>query len=306
MRSGQSQSGCRAVTWGCESGWGGGFWRLEMRLGLVLGVWECLGGRVRAAVLGGEGGNPPPALEAIPWVEGGGGLPSSSLLPHRLPQSHPSCGLGFALRTVSAPKHTGRQSRRGGDVAECLVPGLVQHRQAPDGAKGTPSAQQHPQTWGGGGGGPNAMPPQTIRRNPGWGLIQSPVPVATGLQGKCCVSTTLLTRVTHDTRRGGGGGGTRPGWLDLSACGGAYWPLAFEPSAMTSRHPHYCGHPHCRTAALPHCRGGGGGASSQHPQPARRSITHLTPGHIHLGSGHVHACTTRVRGCVHANAFVRA
>ena len=40
--------------------------------------------------------------------------------------------------------------------------------------------------------------------------------------------------------------GTRPWWLSLLACGGAYWPLAFEPSAMTSRHPYYCGHPHCR------------------------------------------------------------
>ena len=44
--------------------------------------------------------------------------------------------------------------------------------------------------------------------------------------------------------RGGGGVGTRPWWLALLACGSAYWPLAFEPSAMTSGHPHYCGHPH--------------------------------------------------------------
>ena len=42
---------------------------------------------------------------------------------------------------------------------------------------------------------------------------------------------------------GGGGVGTRPWWLALLACGGAYWPLALEPSAMTSRHPYYCGHP---------------------------------------------------------------
>ena len=41
----------------------------------------------------------------------------------------------------------------------------------------------------------------------------------------------------------GGGGGTRPWWLALSACGGAYWPLALEPSAMTSRHPYCRGHP---------------------------------------------------------------
>ena len=48
------------------------------------------------------------------------------------------------------------------------------------------------------------------------------------------------------TERVGGGVGTRPWWLALLACGGAYWPLALEPSAMTSRHPYYCGHPHCR------------------------------------------------------------
>ena len=43
-----------------------------------------------------------------------------------------------------------------------------------------------------------------------------------------------------------GGFGTKPWWLALLAFGGAYWPLALEPSAVTSRHPHYCGHPHCR------------------------------------------------------------
>ena len=42
---------------------------------------------------------------------------------------------------------------------------------------------------------------------------------------------------------GGGGSGTRPWGLALLACGGAYWPLALEPSAMTSRHPYCCGHP---------------------------------------------------------------
>ena len=55
---------------------------------------------------------------------------------------------------------------------------------------------------------------------------------------------------------GGGGFGTRPWWLALLARGGAYWPLALEPSAMTSRAPHYCGHPHCR--GHPHASGGGG------------------------------------------------
>ena len=45
---------------------------------------------------------------------------------------------------------------------------------------------------------------------------------------------------------GGGGVGTRHWWLALFACGGALWPLTLEPSAMTSRRPYYCGHPHCR------------------------------------------------------------
>ena len=31
-----------------------------------------------------------------------------------------------------------------------------------------------------------------------------------------------------DVCGGGGGVGTRPWWLALLACGGAYWPLAFE------------------------------------------------------------------------------
>ena len=53
-------------------------------------------------------------------------------------------------------------------------------------------------------------------------------------------------RRRNSEAEGGGGVGTRPWWLALLACGGAYWPLAFEPSAMTRRHPHYCGHPHCR------------------------------------------------------------
>ena len=72
---------------------------------------------------------------------------------------------------------------------------------------------------------------------------------------------------------GGGGVGTRPWWLALLACGGAYWPLALEPSAMTSRHPYYCGHPHCR--GHPSAWGGGdpecnfwpgkGGCPNAHP-----------------------------------------
>ena len=69
----------------------------------------------------------------------------------------------------------------------------------------------------------------------------------------------------------GGGGGLAQGlwWLALLACGGAYWPVALEPSAMTSRPPYYCGHPHCyghppapgwesRMHLLPMAGGGGG------------------------------------------------
>ena len=72
----------------------------------------------------------------------------------------------------------------------------------------------------------------------------------------------------------GGGGGTRPWWLALLACGGAYWPLALEPSAMTSRHPDYCGYLHCRGhlhyCRYPHCR--------RHP-PAWVGIQNATSAH---------------------------
>ena len=46
----------------------------------------------------------------------------------------------------------------------------------------------------------------------------------------------------------GRGVGTKLWWLALLACGGAYWPLAFEPSAMTSRHPYYYGGGSCMRA----------------------------------------------------------
>ena len=61
-----------------------------------------------------------------------------------------------------------------------------------------------------------------------------PAPLARGVQ---------INSPFHPPR-GGGGVGTRPWWLALLACGGAYWPVTLEPSAVTSRHPH--------------CRGGGG------------------------------------------------
>ena len=56
-------------------------------------------------------------------------------------------------------------------------------------------------------------------------------------------------RSTQGEDTWGGGVGTRPWWLPLLACGGAYWPLALEPSAMTSRHPYF--------AAGIHLPGGG-------------------------------------------------
>ena len=61
----QSRSGCRAVTGDVKAVGGGGFWRLEMRLGLVLGYGNALG--VESGQWGGgEGGAPPPPLQAIP------------------------------------------------------------------------------------------------------------------------------------------------------------------------------------------------------------------------------------------------
>ena len=58
------------------------------------------------------------------------------------------------------------------------------------------------------------------------------------------ISPGLARPISPGTISGGGGGvGTRPWWLALLACGGAYCPLALEPSATTSGHPYYCGHP---------------------------------------------------------------
>ena len=62
------QSGRR----GCESGWGvGGYWRLEMRLGLVLGYGNAFG--VESGQWGGgRGVSPPPPPQAIPSPPRGG------------------------------------------------------------------------------------------------------------------------------------------------------------------------------------------------------------------------------------------
>ena len=64
-----------------------------------------------------------------------------------------------------------------------------------------------------------------------------------------------------NTSLGAGGGGLAQGLGALLACGGAYWPLALEPSAMTGRHPYYCGHPPAW----------GGGGSSFDGRPFLRS-----------------------------------
>ena len=60
---GKFQSGCRAVT-GDVKRLGGGYWRLEMRLGLVLGYGNAFGVESGPECWGG-GGYPPP-LQAIP------------------------------------------------------------------------------------------------------------------------------------------------------------------------------------------------------------------------------------------------
>ena len=69
------------------------------------------------------------------------------------------------------------------------------------------------------------------------------------MSGRCYYRVYILL--------GGGGVGTRPTWLALLACGGAYWPLTLEPSAMKSRHPYFCGHLHC--CGHPPAWVGGGG-----------------------------------------------
>ena len=48
----------------CESGWGGGYWRLEMRLGLVLGYGNAFG--VKLVQWGRGEGVPPPSSDSLP------------------------------------------------------------------------------------------------------------------------------------------------------------------------------------------------------------------------------------------------
>ena len=67
-RSGQFQSGCRAVT-GDVQAVGGRLLAVGNAVGAGVGVWEYLWGGVRAGVLGrGEGVTPPPPFQAMPWL----------------------------------------------------------------------------------------------------------------------------------------------------------------------------------------------------------------------------------------------
>ena len=63
MRSGKFQSGCPVVT-GDVKRLGGGYWRLEMRLGLVLGDGNAFGGESGPECWG--GGVPPPPFKQFP------------------------------------------------------------------------------------------------------------------------------------------------------------------------------------------------------------------------------------------------
>ena len=64
---GKFQSGCRAVT-GDVKRLGGGYWRLEMRLGLVLGDGNAFGVESGPECWGGGGCPPPPPFKQFPGV----------------------------------------------------------------------------------------------------------------------------------------------------------------------------------------------------------------------------------------------
>ena len=72
MRSGKFQSGCRAVT-GDVKRLGGGYCRLEMQLGLVLGYGNAFGVESGPECWG--GGVPPPPVETIPSAGVGEEIP---------------------------------------------------------------------------------------------------------------------------------------------------------------------------------------------------------------------------------------
>ena len=112
-------------------------------------------------------------------------------------------------------------------------------------------------------------------KNPNFNPIKSIIQKSKFFQVPLSSLTSVKTANSSLSRGhigGGWGVGTRPWWLALFllACGSAYWPLAFEPSAMTSRHPYYCGHPHCRGQG-----GGTGGTQSSDPGPRHGLGVHV-------------------------------
>ena len=118
----------------------------------------------------------------------------------------------------------------GGGSQQGLVGGLQIHH-CHHGTSKTPSSthpvSSTPPRGGGGGGG---LQPVLMRPSP-------------QLSVKTWGGWAVGGRGVGGSARGGGAGGcgggggegvgTRPWWLALLACGGAYWPLAFVPSAMT-------------------------------------------------------------------------
>ena len=86
----------------------------------------------------------------------------------------------------------------------------------------------------------------------------------TGVFGAQLPSQNLTLSTAASENFGGSGRAGEAGGL---ACGDAYWPLALEPSAMTSRHPYYCGHPHC-CGQPPAWEWGGGGRGFRTRSPA--------------------------------------
>ena len=104
---------------GWDGGWGGGgFWRLEMRLGAGVGVRECLWGRVSAVGGGGEGGgySRPSSSDSLGGGPGGGYppplLPRGSGPPNPPPTPPPPRATGRIGRSTSQATALDAPSRR--------------------------------------------------------------------------------------------------------------------------------------------------------------------------------------------------
>ena len=101
---------------------------------------------------------------------------------------------------------------------------------------------------------PLPLPPSPISRGTAWGRGWHG---AGGCGAGGSLDGSLLS--ASGGGLGGLGVGTRPWWLALLACGGAYWPLALEP-AMTSRASVLLRASAC-LGGTPECLGGGGCSS---------------------------------------------